>query len=428
MTLMRTVTVLSLAVLASLWTRPAAEAQSTACTPLSQTSFVRNRMQEIYLWYRQLPDLDPAAYDSPEAYLDAVRLRPLDNTFSYIQSRAVSDAFFSDSQFIGMGLSFAVIGGELRVLQVFADSPAEAAGLDRGSRVDVVNGQSVTSLLAADTLNDALGPSEVGFTVTMTFETRAGLKREATLRKRLVTIPTVSLTRVFEVEGRRVGYVFFRNFVRPSVAALDQAFSTLRDAGVSELVLDLRYNGGGLVDVAVHLASLIGGAPVRDQVFSETRHNDRNRRLNTIERFTAPLQSLSLQRVIVVATQSSASASELVINGLRPFLPVVVVGDRTYGKPVGQYVFPFCDKVLAPVSFSTVNAAGQGDYFDGLPADCPAGDDIGHALGDPNETSLATALSYLATGSCAASPARAQRSPDGSQPRAVGWQALLNAY
>jgi carboxyl-terminal processing protease len=421
--------VLSFLLLASLCVVPAAQAQSTACTTLGQTSFVRNRMQEIYLWYRQLPDLDPAGYDSPEAYLDAVRLRPLDAQFSYIQSRAASDAFYSDSQFIGMGLSLAVIDGELRVLQVFADSPAEAAGLDRGSRVSAVNGQSVTSLLAAGTLDQALGPSEIGFAVAMTFETRAGVAREATLRKRLVTIPTVSLTRVFEVDGRKIGYVFFRNFVRPSVAALDQAFSTLRDAGVSELVLDLRYNGGGLVDVAVHLASLIGGTPVRDQVFAETRHNDRNRRLNSIDRFTAPLQALSLQRVIVVATQSSASASELVINGLRPFLPVVVVGDRTYGKPVGQYVFPFCDKVLAPVSFSSVNATGEGDYFDGLPADCPAADDIGHALGDPEEASLATALSYVSTGSCTAAPAAAQRSREAEpRRRAVGWQALLNAY
>ena len=84
------------------------------------------------------------------------------------------------------------------------------------------------------------------------------------------------------------------------------------------------------------------------------------------------------------------------INGLRPFVPVVVVGDRTYGKPVGQYVLPFCDKVLAPVSFSMVNANGEGDYFDGLPADCPAADDIGHDLGDADEASLAEALQLRA--------------------------------
>jgi carboxyl-terminal processing protease len=403
-------------------------AQPAACTALGQATFVRNRMQEIYLWYRQLPDLDPAGYDTPEAYLDAVRVRPEDERFSYIESRVASDAFYSESQFVGMGFSSSVRDGHLRILQVFDGSPASDAGLDRGSRLDQINGRAVTAILAEGTLDEAFGPSEIGFPVTLAFTTRDGEARQATLRKRAVTIPTVSLTRVFEVNGARVGYVFFRNFVEPSVAALDTAFQSLRDAGVTELVLDLRYNGGGLVNVAVHLASLMAGTVARDQVFAESRHNDRNRRLNTTHRFDAPVQALGLSRVIVIATRSSASASELVINGLTPFLPVIVVGDRTYGKPVGQYAFPFCDKVLAPVSFSMVNARGQGDYFDGLPVDCPAPDDITRALGDPVEASLAVALGYVATGSCAGAPATALgREGARERPRLTGWRSVLNA-
>ena len=245
-----------------------------------------------------------------------------------------------------------------------------------------------------------------------------------------MTIPTVSLTRVVDVDGRKVGYLFFRNFVRPSVAALDEAFASLREAGVTELVLDLRYNGGGLVDVAVHLASLIGGTATAGQVFAEYRHNDRNRRRDETLRFDAPAQALGLARVVVIATQASASASELVINGLRPFVPVVVVGDRTYGKPVGQYMLPFCDKVLAPVSFAMVNADGKGDYFDGLAADCQAADDIAHDLGDVDEASLAEALGYLRTGACsAAAPtaARGQRAVASARPAATGWASIVNA-
>ena len=105
------------------------------------------------------------------------------------------------------------------------------------------------------------------------------------MTKRLVTIPTVSLSRVFTVDGRKIGYVFFRNFVRPSYEALDNAFAALKEAGVTELVLDLRYNGGGLVDVAVHLGSLIGGSLTRDQVFAVFRHNDKNTRYNETLRF-----------------------------------------------------------------------------------------------------------------------------------------------
>lgn len=405
-------------------------AQASTCSALAQTTFVRDTLQENYLWYRDVPDLDPAEFASPEAYLAAARVRPLDTAFSYIQARAVSDAFFSESQFIGLGLSTSVLAGELRVLQVFDASPAAEAGLDRGSRIEAIDGREVSSLIADGAIDGAFGPAENGLAVAVRFTTAAGVRLETVVRKRPVTIPTVSLTRVFDVGGRKVGYLFFRNFVRPSFAALDAAFDALRAAGVTELVLDVRYNGGGLVDVAVHLASLIAGAPARDQVFAESRHNDRNRRLDAVLRFSDPPRALGLSKLVVIATPASASASELVMNGLRPFMPVTIVGSRTYGKPVGQYVFPFCDKVLAPVAFSMVNADGQGSYFDGLPVDCPAADDVDRPLGDTAEASLAEALHVVATGGCSARTASgvARAVPAAAVPTAVGWQALLNAH
>ncbi len=405
-----------------------AGAQTFACTPLGQATFVRDTLQELYLWYRDLPDLDPADVASPGEYLDRVRVRPQDASFSYITSRAADEAFYSESQFIGLGLSTTVVDGALRVLQVFDGSPAAEAGLDRGSRIDAIDGRRVSALIADGLIDGAFGPAEIDLQVTLAFVTRGGEARTAAPRKRPVTIPTVSLTRVFDAGGRKVGYLFFRNFVRPSIAALDAAFAALETAGVDELVLDLRYNGGGLVDVAVHLASLVGGPALRDQVFADSRHNDRNRRLNQTRRFGAAASALRLERLVVIATRASASASELLINGLKPFLPVVVVGDRTYGKPVGQYGLPFCDKVLAPVAFSMVNARGEGDYFDGLPADCLAADDIGHELGSAEETSLAAALGFIATGRCTAPTARTGlRRVGAAVARPLGWRALLNA-
>jgi C-terminal peptidase prc len=409
---------------------PPAWAQPASCTGTSQNLFVRDALEELYLWYRELPAVDPASYDSPEAYLDAVRYRPLDTSFSYITSRAASDAFYSESQYLGFGLSTSVSTSEMRVLQVFADSPASEAGLARGARITAIGGVPTATLIATGAISTAFGPATEGVEVSVAFATRDGAARTVTMRKRPVTIPTVSLTRVFDVDGRKVGYLFFRNFVRPSVAALDEAFGALRDAGASELVLDLRYNGGGLVDVAVHLASLIGGTPTSNQVFAEYRHNDRNRRRDETLRFAAPAAALGLARVVVIATQASASASELVINGLEPFVPVVVIGDRTYGKPVGQYVLPFCDKVLAPVSFSMVNANGQGDYFSGLPADCQAADDIERDLGDAAEASLAEALGFIRTGACSASAQvlGSQRVRSALRHPASGWASIVNAY
>jgi C-terminal processing protease CtpA/Prc len=250
------------------------------------------------------------------------------------------------------------------------------------------------------------------------------------MTKRAVTIPTVSLTRVYDVDGRRVGYLFFRNFVRPSVAALDEAFNALSQAGVTELVLDLRYNGGGLVDVAVHLSSLIGGTLTAGQPFATFAHNDRNAFRNETLRFDAATPPApALARLFVITSRSSASASELVINGLRPFMPVILIGDTTYGKPVGQYLIEFCTKVLAPVSFSLKNANGEADYFDGFAPTCAAGDDIERELGHPEEASLAEAFHYIRHDACSAPlTASPTRRGVGSLGRAVGWQSLVNAY
>ena len=141
-----------LAVAAWLLAAVPARAQAPSCSATGQSIFVRDTLQELYFWYRELPDADPARYDTPEQFLEAVRYRPLDRTFSYLTSRAANDAFYDDSQFIGLGLSTTVSGGELRVLQVFAGSPAEAAGLERGARIDAVDGRPA-----------ALGIEEVEF-------------------------------------------------------------------------------------------------------------------------------------------------------------------------------------------------------------------------------------------------------------------------
>ena len=404
----------------------------TSCTTTSQNLWVRDQLNTYYYWYQFLPaGVNPATYNSPEAYLEAVRYRPIDNTFSFISSAASNDAFYSDSQFIGYGFGNQTTNTEIRVLQVYNDSPASEAGLLRGDRIVTVNGRSVSSMVADGSIGGAFGAAEIGVATTMEWETQAGQRRSARMVKRLVTIPTVSLTRIVEVDGRKVGYLFFRNFVQPSVAALTDAFAALKTAGATELVLDLRYNGGGLVDVAVHLASLIGGTRTDGQVMLNYVHNDKiGPILNKTTRFANPEQALNLQRLVVITTRGSASASELVINSLRAYIPVTIVGDSTYGKPVGQYGLRFCDKILYPVAFSIKNANNEGDFFDGLPVDCAAGDDYLHQLGDTAEASFAEALTFIRTGACSARSAAARARAARMAPfvfRPTGWASILNA-
>jgi carboxyl-terminal processing protease len=408
------------------------------CDTAGQVSSVRSTLRDFYLWYRDLPDPSPSGFSSPEAYLEAVRKKPEDTTFSYISGKAADTAFFSDSQFIGFGFRMSLTGtDDLRAVDVYAGSPAAEAGLDRGSRFLEINGRSVAALVAANQLNDAFGPSEIGVTATVRFVDRGGRERTATMTKRLTTIPTVAVTETYRSGGRTVGYILFENFVTPSNAALDAAFAQLQSAGAQELVLDVRYNGGGLVSVAQRLGGLIGGAPTAGQPFVRFIHNDKQSARDSTLSFAQPASSsaLGLSRLVVIATRSSASASELIISGMRPYMPVTVVGDRTFGKPVGQYSFDFCDKVLHPVAFSTRNARNEGDYFNGIPADCPAPDDFSAALGDASEGSLAEALQFLRTGRCsgtAGAELRAQslrRPPDELQPHfRDGWRQLLNSY
>jgi hypothetical protein len=406
----------------------------TDCSILGQNTFVRDTLFDIYLWYQELPSTAPALFDSPEAYLEAVRFRPPDKSFSFIGSRAETEAFFSESQFVGFGFATKQTARrQIRVSQVFEGSPASEAGLERGAVLLAIDGRPVPQLLENGEFGSALGPSVIGVSAELEWRTVRGETRSEVLTKRAVTIPTVSDTTVFDLDGLPVGYLHFRNFVEPSIKALNRAFRKFRAQGVVDVILDLRYNGGGLVGVSQHLAGLIGGVRTNTQVFVEFFHNDKNTFRNQTLRFEDPPRAADLPRLVVITTRASASASEVLVNGLRPFMPVTIVGDKTFGKPVGQYGFNFCDKVLFPVSFQTRNSSGEGEFFSGLRADCSAADDLDQALGDPREASLAEALNFLRTGTCSPRAAIASRSLEELRREIPiversGWEQLLNAW
>jgi hypothetical protein len=418
-------------VLASL----AASAPAQDCSITSQNTTVYQTLQDWYYWYRFLPEASPTTFADPEALLDTVRYRPLDNTFSYISTAAASQAFYGESQYLGFGFSMKfTVGYELRVIDVFPASPASEVGFDRGSEILTINGKSVQKTYEDGEWNTIWGGEEAGYSVDVGFKNAAGEGKSGRMAKRVVTIPTVPLVTVLDAGGKKTGYLVFKNFVEPSYAALDAAFAQLRDAGATELVLDLRYNGGGLIAVAQYLGGLIGGDRTSGEVFAQYVHNDKRSDRNNAIRFPRPAAAFPLNRLIVITTRSSASASELIINALKPFMPVIVVGDNSYGKPVGQYGFRICEKMLWPVSFNVQNARNQGDYFDGFAPDCRAADDIAYALGDPREASLATALGYVGTGACpVAAKGRMALELDRPGPavgahRENGWQALRVAY
>ncbi len=388
-----------------------------ACGVAEQKLAVAELMQEWYLFndepeqQQAYATLDLDAFGTADALLESLLYRPeqFDRNFSFLTTAEADQQFFGEGQFVGFGFGSkfadAPLNTDLRLTQVIAGSPAAQNGLSRGQQVLAIDGRSVAEIAAAEGLSAALGPTDVGVERTFTISRADGTPFDVSLAKAVVTIDPVVTVDTFDAGGLRVGYIDFRTFVSTADSELEQAFATFEADEVAAVVVDLRYNGGGLVRTAELLADLIGGFLADGSTLSQTLHNSAKQDLNAVTPFQLRANSLSLlQQVVFITTPSSASASELVINALEPHTVVRLVGAPTFGKPVGQNALRFCDgeRLLRAVTFETVNSLGEGGYYDGLLADCAQADDLEHALGDPAEASLAGALRLIETGSCAA--------------------------
>lgn len=376
------------------------------CSVNNQKQFVLDAMLDWYLWNSDLPtNVDIDDYATPSDLLaflttfspDDGSGNPIDR-FSFIGSAEADQQFFGEGRFEGFGFNSRFLAADdLRLTRVFADSPANAGGLARGQRILELNGRTIAEIQAAEGLNAVFGNA------TLTFRMREtdGSEFEATISQDIVTIDPVPQFRVIDNDGTPVGYMELATFISTADPEFDTVFSTFRNAGVNDVIVDMRYNGGGLVSTAELLGDYLGGFVAENLVFSETRFNaDRAPDNNSLRRFVRQTNSVSLVRFIVIASGGTASASELVINGLGPHAEVVIVGDDTFGKPVGQVGLTFCENILRPTAFQTVNADGFGDFFDGLPVDCPAADDLNVAVGDPADPNIVASLSYFSTGAC----------------------------
>jgi hypothetical protein len=272
-----------------------------------------------------------------------------------------------------------------------------------------LNGRPAAELVAAADFS-VLTASGTGQTLRLELSGTGG-NRTVTLQSAsydLVPVPTQQV--VTSPAGRRVGYVMVKDMVTQAVSPATEAFSSFRSAGVTELVVDLRYNGGGFVSVARDIASLVGGSRSAGRTYTSLVYNSkRAAENNSSYSFNDPPQALGLQRVYVLAGERTCSASEQLVNGLRPFVNVVLVGDTTCGKPVGFVPHDdFCGNTYNVVNFESVNANGEGRYFDGLRATCGVAEDWSKPLGSTAEPLLATALRHADGGSCTA-PAEARQ-------------------
>ncbi|MGB5489461.1 MAG: S41 family peptidase [Woeseiaceae bacterium] len=384
---------------------------SAECQNDGQKQFVLDSLYTWYLWNDLLPvGISISDYATPEELVREVTRTfgpqkvngdPLD-LFSSVGSAQADAEFFGEGKFEGFGFSYRTIDtatSDVRLSRVFASSPADNGGLERGQQFVSVDGRSIVDILA----NEGIGAAFTNDTVIFEMRRIDGSVFSTTITKAVVTIPPVPQWRVIDRGAGvpPVGYLELSTFISTANPVFDTVFAEFIAAGVTDVIIDLRYNGGGLVSTANLLGDYLGALANDGFVFSETQFNaDRAPANNSTDFFSRLGNSINLSKLAVIASGGTASASELVTNSLDAYFDVGIIGANTFGKPVGQIGITFCEKILRPTSFKTVNALGEGEYFDGLPVDCPAPDDLNEVVGADTDPNLIAALSYLNTGAC----------------------------
>lgn len=404
-------------------------------------------MKEVYLWNDKLPaTFDAARYRTADDALEALKDKTFDR-WSYLEDIQTFMDYFEGGEYVGNGLGLKLDkDGNLWVSYVYPNSPAGKAGITRGLKIAKINGQDVAALLNSNSIGDALGEDKAGVQTRFSFQDAAGKTTEATLAKEPVTINSVLFRNVKEVAGKKVGYLVFTTFIDKSNAELDEAFSYFKSQGVNELVLDLRYNGGGSLSVAQHLAGLIAPGKA-GQKFVELTYNTNLNKQNKRFDIEAQPQAINLNRLFVITSRNTASASEAIINGLKPYMPVVTIGSASHGKPVGMNTLPIdlegnlldWDDIneqtkgyaFLPIMFKVANSSGQAEYFTGIPADGAASDNLAAPFGDAGEDCFAQALHYIQSGTFSTPLAAAgRRSAETNAPQLPmkGLRAEIGAF
>jgi C-terminal processing protease CtpA/Prc len=391
------------------------------CGASAQKEWVLSTTRDWYYFDDLLPaTADPAQFESAAALLDFLtanaRDEGKDRFFSFLTTRTEDASFLGEGEFIGFGFRTRTDAGPRVFLsEVFESSPASDAGLQRGDEIVAVNRGdgffAVADLLASgETIGDLLGPAQAGLQRGLRVQDASAATRDVSLTKRTVTIdpvPDDGGARVLPLAGTAgVGYLNLRTYISTADPQLRAAFDGFRAQGIEYFIIDLRYNGGGLVSTYELLGDLLGGARSTSDVMGRTLHNSRHAGADVTRSFRPLAQSVTPVRIAFLTTDATASASELSVNSISPWVEVAIVGSDTFGKPVGQSAFDLggCEERMRLVTFKTVNALDEGDFFDGLAPTmtfaCAATDTLTESPGDPAEGLTGAALEWLSNGAC----------------------------
>ena len=368
-----------------------------ACSVEDLKARVDFDMRDYYVFADRVPSLSPAEFETPQALIEALRVDP--DIFSSVSD---FDDFRDQSAGRTAGFGFRLDAGEggLPAFRlVIGGSPAAAAGIERGDALVALGGEPVGDL-GAEGIVARLRDAAEGEAVRFGLE-RAGERLEIEVVKAAYTIDTLAGAFSFEADdGTRVGYVPVLQFAESTPEAMDETFARLAAEGVEALVLALRYNPGGLIFAASRLAAHVAGERVADETFVQYLFNDAYaRELNASIGFEEVETTLGLERVVAILTGESASASELAVNGLAPFVDVEVVGTPSFGKAFGSSPQRYCDIAINAMAFVTANAEGT-TVAGGIRPGCTVEDAWAFPLGDARDALTGAAYEVLLDGTC----------------------------
>jgi carboxyl-terminal processing protease len=363
--------------------------------------------RDIYLWYDKIPaSFNARSYSNANAIMEAIRAYSIEPGFTAPVDRwsfAVDQAEWDDvsggvARDFGLN-AFFYTASDLRVRLVEPNSPAGLAGIKRGWRFTKVNTITDITTARASELQAAIyGSTSTSFT----FQKPDGGSVDITLNAASYNSKPLYLDSVYTVAAKKVGYMVYNSFLGDSAQTVNgfaRIINRFTADNVQDVIIDLRYNGGGYVYFQQALANYLAPTGANGGMMMATKYNNKYSQYNSSVNF-AKKGTLNLSRIFFIVSSSTASASELLINNLKPYMSSVhIIGpSKTYGKPVGYFPIPVGTDYIFPVSSRTVNKNNEGNYFDGFALSNQVADGLTKELGDVDESCLASALKYIGTG------------------------------
>jgi carboxyl-terminal processing protease len=365
--------------------------------------------KEIFLWYDQLPaTLNTDGFSNPDAIMRHIRQFSRETGFTNPVDRFSFGALKKDWDNVSSGVAadfgmrvFFRTVNDLRVSSVDSKGPAGIAGVKRGWRISSINGVAINDTSQSNFIVNTVYAAP---TTRFNFTLPDNSTRELTLNSQIFTGDPFAVDSVYTNGTNRIGYFVMNSFLGDTNKVrqdIDRIFARFSSAGITDLVVDLRYNGGGYVLLARYLLDHLVPSAGNGQTMFTNQFNNKYAQFNSTVSF-AKKGSVNLNRIFFIVSRQSASASELTINSIKPFMDVKIVGpSATNGKPVGFFDIPVGDWYIFPVSFRTINKNNEANYYNGFIPDYTSPDGLDKNWGDVDEACLSRAIRFITTGSWA---------------------------